>query len=94
MDLPDIAEAIEQYGIFDGPLPPYVLVGTIEMPDHTYGLTGVMCFAGNEFHANLLKKKFSKYGFVIIEKTNSHPDGETVSLDSLREFDKMFASPC
>lgn len=93
IEVPELAEAIEKYGVFEGPLPPYVLIGTVEFPNSKYGRTGVMAFANNEFHANLLKKIFNKYGHVGIEKTKSHPDGETFSLDFIQKFDMMFGSP-
>jgi len=89
IELPELAELVERYGIFDGPTPPYVLVGTLELKRGKH-LTGVLCFAGNEFHSRLLAKKMSKYGTVQIERTKSHPEGETFSIDAVENFDKMF----
>jgi hypothetical protein len=89
IDLPDIAELVERYGIFDGAMPPYVLVGTIKLSAKKC-LTGIICFVDNEFHAHLLLKKLSKYGMVNIEQTDSHPDGATFSIDAVEGFDRMF----
>jgi len=87
--LPDLAELVERYGVFDGPMPPFVLVGTLELKSKKY-LTGVLCFVGNEFHAHLLAKKMEKYGTVQIERTDTHPDGATFSIDAIKDFDRMF----
>lgn len=91
IDLPDVAELVERYGVFDGPLPKFVLVGTLELKPGKH-LTGVLCFADNEFHAHLLAKKMGQHGSVQIERTKSHPDGATFSVDAVEHFDRMFGS--
>jgi len=89
IDLPEVAELVERYGVFDGPMPRFVLVGTLELKPGKH-LTGVLCFVDNEFHAHLLAKKMAKHGSVQIEHTEAHPDGVTYSVGAVESFDRMF----
>jgi hypothetical protein len=84
---PEVAEAIKKYGSTAGDLPPYVLIGISKYP-------GILVFADNEMYANIIKKVLVKYGCEInIEKTKSHPDGETYPIegtDASREIERIW----
>lgn len=76
----EVTEAIEKYGVSEGNLPPYVLVGIDKF-------IGIICFMNNEFHANLLKKIITDNGGeVFLGQTETHPDGSTYAIRDSEEI--------
>jgi hypothetical protein len=80
VEVPELVNTINKYGVFEGELPPYILVGSIIGPKNKY-ISGILCFAGNEFHAHLIAKQIKKFGMVEVRKTSG--------IDFLNSFEEI-----
>jgi hypothetical protein len=89
--VPELEEDLTRYGVSLNDNPPYVLIGVLRSPS-VGRVVGILAFAGNEFHAYLLRQKLSTIGLCNIEKTEHHPDPGKSKVFSIGKYLKKLTA--
>jgi hypothetical protein len=90
-DIPELRDDLRKYGVSLDDNPPYVLIGVLNSPS-IGKVIGILAFAGNEFHAYLLRQKLSAIGLCNIEVTEYHPSPGKKKVFHLRQYLKKLAA--